>query len=319
IVVEYEAEDTWLEIDVTSSDLRQTQVNGYIVDWMEAKRKRTTHDKRQWKEYIQSFKEWKIDTFKFANEQACNDLRDFLRTNGVFVNSDTRTNVATALVEVLKEIEPYPWTKASIEDVLEDFPNLFHSRHNPCYADQSQGKLGNISPVPSRNGSEDYQLSHASNTHLRDSQPLNNRFQTERVPVDQIKNLIDPQRCYPGVTQKNQNSERQSYSTGVSMPQQPQYNQHQNPTGYSSANLVPQNINSMLGKVGRELGTSQRTYQPDMQYGGTDDDFDLCLKIYYDQCRKVGILPHVLGDAFSVMLKGRTREYYYDRIADHIF
>ncbi|RKF81042.1 putative glycosyl [Golovinomyces cichoracearum] len=75
----------------------------------------------------------------------------------------------------------------------------------------------------------------------------------------------------------------------------------------------------MQGNIGRELGTLQRIYQPDMQYGGTDDDFDFCLKNFYDLCRKVGILPHILGDFFSVMLKGRAREYYYDRITGHIF
>ncbi|RKF76847.1 hypothetical protein GcM1_224064 [Golovinomyces cichoracearum] len=64
------------------------------------------------------------------------------------------------------------------------------------------------------------------------------------------------------------------------MPQQPQCNQQQHPTGYSSANLVPQNTYSMLGSIGRESGTLQRIYQPNMQYGGTDDDFDLCLKFF---------------------------------------
>ncbi|POS87592.1 hypothetical protein EPUL_001716 [Erysiphe pulchra] len=56
-----------------------------------------------------------------------------------------------------------------------------------------------------------------------------------------------------------------------------------------------------------------------MQYGGANDNFGLCLKIFYDQCRKVGIMPHSLSDAFSVMLKGKAREFHYDRIIGRFY
>lgn len=34
--------------------------------------------------------------------------------------------------------------------------------------------------------------------------------------------------------------------------------------------------------IGQELGTLQRIYQSDMQYEGTDSDFNLCLKNFDD-------------------------------------
>ncbi|RKF53695.1 hypothetical protein OnM2_103033, partial [Erysiphe neolycopersici] len=101
-----------------------------------AKRQRQTRDLRVWKEYIQSYKVWKIKISFFANEQAWNGLRGFLRTSCVDVNANPRVNVQNALMNVLDETKPHNWTITEIEEVMEEFPQQFSSRHNP-YLDKS--------------------------------------------------------------------------------------------------------------------------------------------------------------------------------------
>ncbi|RKF84280.1 hypothetical protein GcM1_126005, partial [Golovinomyces cichoracearum] len=74
---------------------------------------------------------WTIEIFNFANEQACKDLRDYSRTNGVFVNSGPRARVQKSLIEFLNESKPHLWTKAEVEEVMEQFPHQFNSKYNP--------------------------------------------------------------------------------------------------------------------------------------------------------------------------------------------
>lgn len=77
---------------------------------------------------------------------------------------------------------------------------------------------------------------------------------------------------------------------------------------YLQEKPLPQNINiiPIMVNIGRELSKFPRIYQSDMQYGSANDDFNLCLKNFYDQSRKAGVSSVLLGEVFSITLKGEA-------------
>jgi hypothetical protein len=58
----------------------------------------------------------------------------------------------------------------------------------------------------------------------------------------------------------------------------------------------------------------------DRKYGGEEYDIlDVKLQVFYDCCAKIGIPETHYHAAFSVMLKGRASNFYYDKIAGRSF
>ena len=58
----------------------------------------------------------------------------------------------------------------------------------------------------------------------------------------------------------------------------------------------------------------------DRKYGGEEYDIlDVKLQVFYDCCSKIGIPETHYHAAFSVMLKGRASNFYYDKIAGRSF
>ncbi|TQS38936.1 hypothetical protein Golomagni_00548 [Golovinomyces magnicellulatus] len=53
-----------------------------------------------------------------------------------------------------------------------------------------------------------------------------------------------------------------------------------------------------------------------MIYSGASDNLDLKLQMFFDLCSKTELppTPEAFAQAFSTMLKGDARDYYYDSI-----
>jgi hypothetical protein len=68
------------------------------------------------------------------------------------------------------------------------------------------------------------------------------------------------------------------------------------------------------GLYGREIGNLVKAYEDDQKYSGAMDSFDLKLIIFHDLCRKTGVPYDSYSDAFSTMLKGKARTYYYEKV-----
>src|SRR5438045_3275492 len=66
---------------------------------------------------------------------------------------------------------------------------------------------------------------------------------------------------------------------------------------------------------GWELANLLKIYSNDMKYRGGEDSLDMKLQIFYDLCPKAGVPPESYSSAFSIMLKGDARDYYYDKIS----
>ena len=58
-------------------------------------------------------------------------------------------------------------------------------------------------------------------------------------------------------------------------------------------------------------------HNDESKFGGEKYDIlDSKLKIFYDNCAKVGVLSSQYHNAFSVMLRGKAADFYYDRISN---
>ena len=66
----------------------------------------------------------------------------------------------------------------------------------------------------------------------------------------------------------------------------------------------------------RPLTELTKLYNEDKKFGGElYDVLNSKLRIFYDSCKKAGIREDRYADAFSIMLKGRAAEFYYDKLA----
>ncbi|RKF53415.1 hypothetical protein OnM2_105032, partial [Erysiphe neolycopersici] len=234
---------------------------------------------------IRRKQDWTIDTFNIANEQACNDLRDFLRTNGVFVNADPKKKVQYALNDVLNEDKPHIWTNTEVEEVMEEFPQQFDSKYNPDLETSDQRSRTHFSPKLAQENIQ-YQERKPDFHQIQEQQ----RITQNPTYHNYSSHTPNPITTLPIIPRNPNNKSYQNplYPQHYSIPQSqpsktsPQYTQPWpiNPPSSGTntkENLVSQAINNIPGStnIGRELGTLQRIYQADMQYGGTNDDFDL--------------------------------------------
>ncbi|KAK2771273.1 glycosyl transferase [Colletotrichum kahawae] len=67
----------------------------------------------------------------------------------------------------------------------------------------------------------------------------------------------------------------------------------------------------------KQLTDLAKLYADDMKYGGEKYDIlDTKLAIFYNLCDKISIEPSQAADAFPFILKGRARDYYFDRLSN---
>ncbi len=58
----------------------------------------------------------------------------------------------------------------------------------------------------------------------------------------------------------------------------------------------------------------------DKKYGGEEYDvLDVKLQVFYDCCSKIGLLEEQYYNVYSVMLKGRVSDFYYDKIVGRVY
>src|SRR5580700_1863730 len=61
----------------------------------------------------------------------------------------------------------------------------------------------------------------------------------------------------------------------------------------------------------REITIIGKIYNDDQKYDSISDSFDFKLSIFYDICRRYGLLPDGYIIAFPNILKGLALSYYY--------
>ena len=66
--------------------------------------------------------------------------------------------------------------------------------------------------------------------------------------------------------------------------------------------------------AGRAITTLMKIYDEKSKYHGSADILDTKLMVFYDLCSKAGVRDVDWASAFSAILAGDVKEYYYENI-----
>lgn len=73
-----------------------------------------------WEAFVEDFEGFTKATFEIAIKDLLRKLRDFLRSNGVFVFKQVRIPIANELYKVVTEERMHNWTNEEIKDQMND-------------------------------------------------------------------------------------------------------------------------------------------------------------------------------------------------------
>ncbi|RKF77470.1 hypothetical protein GcC1_063018, partial [Golovinomyces cichoracearum] len=92
-------------------------INGYIIWVMKIWQNSEYRDEALIEAFQENFAEWTTQIFDIADRLLLRDLRDYLRNNGVFIDSKAGVRYAKQLENVLTQETEHNWTEQEIEYV----------------------------------------------------------------------------------------------------------------------------------------------------------------------------------------------------------
>ena len=75
--------------------------------------------------------------------------------------------------------------------------------------------------------------------------------------------------------------------------------------------IEPQTQTEITNEYLKELIMLHKIYKDEDKFGGTGDNFNFKVTIFYDKCRRVGLPPNAHIHGASIMLSGQAQTYYY--------
>ncbi|POS84492.1 hypothetical protein EPUL_004351, partial [Erysiphe pulchra] len=117
----------WFDVKDESKATHEA-VNTYIEFRLKQYKSTTLRDDSLWEVFHEDFESWIDSTFSKADSYALYDLRDYLRQNGVFVETGRGKRLSVGLAKVLQEEDPHKWTPTEIKDQIEK--SVLNSRWN---------------------------------------------------------------------------------------------------------------------------------------------------------------------------------------------
>ncbi|POS82395.1 hypothetical protein EPUL_006494, partial [Erysiphe pulchra] len=187
----------------------------------------------------------------------------------------------------------------------------------------------NTNSLEEPNQQQHYKLDQAFPENIQTHrQQTEDYYRPNEYPIPQYHNQPSDTIQYPKINQPQSSrfpriQESQNHYNMPSSSQAKPFFEHAT-EGYSHRPPLSQTYNQIRQNKfshGRELAVLLKIYKDDMLYSGGNDSLDLKLHIFYELCRKAGVSPTQEGwsEAFSTMLKGDARDFYYDNISGRGF
>lgn len=95
--------------------LTEEHSTNFIINIIDKYRELQFRDDNIWKFFKEDFENWIKRIFELADRKAIRILRDFLRTNEVWVDKKQVYSISKALHEVLHEEDEHIWSKEEVE------------------------------------------------------------------------------------------------------------------------------------------------------------------------------------------------------------
>ncbi len=274
-------EERWGDpFDPNDKDQQTTEnISGYIAYVIMIYQSRRYKDNDLWEIFHEDFENFTIEIFSQAHRQALRDLRTHLENNGVWIRRVKGSSYAKVLKECLEEENPHEWTEQE-------------TRERNQSAHQSAAQPAQQSQVPQLQTPRTEQAAQTAVPPRRLQWHQQRTYETPQSP-DQPQSLPP----FSSIRQQRRPS-HQPYGQ-FPIPEQ------------GDKDDTPSKLLTDLMKI---YNSDERKYS-----GEEYDILDVKLQVFYDCCSKIGIPETHYHAAFSVMLKGRASNFYYDKIAGRSF
>ena len=269
-------------------------LDGFVQRWVHTRRNSTGEG--LWGDFVADFAPWNERTFQLLSDGNLTNLRDLLQHGGI----QLRTRIANrrpprVYRQLALCVEEESWRQqlALQRAYKADDAPIQTSTPSPAPqftpAPQPPAPAMQSTPFPKQSSTPEPKPLLQGNQDVRGNTSfIRNGENAAFRPFDQSRNGSQA----PFEQPMPQRGAR--YETPISDPPQ-----HPNLTDYS----------------GRGLATLMKIYDDKLRYSGGNDSLDMCLKIFWDLCPKAGVNPSEYAQAFSTMLKGEAREFYYLQIS----
>ena len=296
-------EDKWGKpFDPSNENNTQLAAETYLLYCMNSYKYDKFCDYELFDALTEDFQGWTEETFNLVGTDTNRRFRDFIRHNGVFVPK-ARKPIPKALEEMINSEECPTWPPEDLEKQKRDrIMNSRFDERSPKHTEHfAQASVANpkapiTAPKIDHEGIQPSQYQRPG--HVRQQSTL--RDQSDRSywlgntptrPRHTSFEPGEPSRLPPRIplqARSNQEDIR---------PPSEAHNYEDQPT-HELANLSKCYVNN----------TS-------IQFGGETYDFiDTKLQMFYDNCIRCGLAPIHWHKAFSLMLKGKARQFYYDHL-----
>lgn len=275
VVTTHKAADFDLKDKTTHN---QVIINAYILEKLQFYKITSKTDGRLWEYFKEHFDEWTSAFFHTASTEVRGELRDYLRSHGVFVNHLKRIDYA--LHDTLMESEQHEWTAEELFKVRRDGSFTSAVYKTPSGSPISRYKATALPPESPKQQEKQEILNASGNDLIREGNI------PTKIEDDSYNNIIDQ-------VLKTKLSKNVKSDMGLN---------------YLSLYGTPQDPTTA-----RQLSELTKIYYDDSKkFGGNlFDILDTKLRIFFDQCRKVGLPKDQLPNAYSTMLKSKAADFYY--------
>ena len=252
-------------------------VTGYILYRLTWYQEQSHNDYMLWEYFREDFQGWTKEIFSIGETDDVRYLRDHLRANGVYIPKDGK-RIAENIANAVNEEEYHEWTEEEANEQLR-LGKVFHSHWNPTT---------NEYRIPTRENTP-----RTLYTPSRQASPVNHSVLPQLVLQPDSHRQYRPLDPLPVETAL----------PNIQIPEttiQPQ-----------SQDQQPPNISKQLADLMKIYNGNEKKFGGEMY-----DILDTKLRIFRDCCEKVGIPKTQYHHAFSIMLKERATDFYYDKLAD---
>jgi hypothetical protein len=286
-------------------------VNAYILDKIQFYRENENTDGRLWTDFREDFQGWTSSLFKCSSRNVRKILKDHLRKNGVFVSQTLP--IYEGLHRTLTEASQHQWTVDEIAVAKREgnFNSFVYNRAITPSPLQRRGRSSrpqSMRPQNSQPVNPDQNTSNiTSNTTTKnpeDNGAGSNQAGGQPFHPDQGPT---PKRSTPS----NSSESQDDYNKILDQITTKKTQQKNNSSALLDQYGDPQDFNTA-----KQLADLKKGFLDSEKYEGKlFDILDFKIRIFLDNCRKVGLPASELSNAYSIMLKGKASEFYHNYIS----
>lgn len=284
------------------------------------------HDQDLWEQFRVDFEVWKPEHFKNTDRDPQTDLRNFLRSNGVYIPSSRQLKIYNELAKVLTEDPMHQWTKEEVLEVQNQCKDLkvelnsnwvdFYNPPNPPpppplrikkaqKKEENEEEEGEEEPDPTP-------------TPRQRGEPLyNKRDNPGHTPHNTKKRAV----VNGGGDDPSDDGDDESFHSAHDKS----IRDGRTKIPYTNGNNFAEGFKEYMEnytddlKFGQQMANLRKSYSEELKYSGAEDFLDVKVHTFYTLASQASIPPLRLKEAISAMLTGPALNYYYRRIAGHSY